>query len=97
MINDENMRKKYHGNLLLKGFKTEFIKSLKNIYNAENDKLSFFHFIIKHLFIIIIGMAPTIVNFIKTRHFELDTFIGSILAILLLLFCIWCVSKLQLK
>ena len=94
---DEQIRKKCNRKLLRNGFKTEFINNLKNIINADNKKLSFFQFLMKHSFIIIIGLVPTVIDFIKTGSFEVETFICSLLAILILMLCIWGVSKIQLK
>lgn len=94
--NDTNMRKKYNRNLLINGFKAEFVKNLKKIFNTEDKELSFLQFLIKHSIIFVGGMIPIVIDFFKNGRFEADTCIGSLIAILLLSLCCWGAGKIKL-
>lgn len=93
--NDTKLKKKYNRKLLRNGFKGEFIKNLKNIFNTEDKELSFLQFLTKHFFVFVAGMIPIAIDFIKKGRFEADTCIGSVIAILLLSLCCWGASKIK--
>ena len=62
----------------------------------NTEEQSFIDFLIKHWFVFVAGLIPEIINFVKTGHFELDTFIGAVIAIFILSLCVWFVSRLKL-
>ena len=70
--NDTNMRKKYNRNLLINGFKAEFVKNLKKIFNTEDKELSFLQFLIKHSFIFVGGMIPIVIDFFKKACYNIQ-------------------------
>ena len=94
-FSDEQVRKEYNRKLLKNGFKSELINNFKNLANRENKELNFWEFLLKHIHIFIVGMVPLLIDFIKNGQFEIDTCIGSVIAILILLFCCWGVGKLK--
>lgn len=63
----------------------------------NDNELTFLQFFCKRwIWIMIIGLMPTVYRYIKLRVFELDTFIESVLVVFAMGFCIWRVSKIKL-
>jgi hypothetical protein len=61
----------------------------------NTEEQSFIDFLIKHWFVFAAGLIPNIIDFVKTGHIELDTLIGSLIAIFILSLCVWGASRLK--